>query len=214
MLAASIADCTVGVLEYAKFSDQLLPLVDRSRNRHDLTAVEELRALVMGVPDAGRRADILSQLDRIDVAVQSSRWHSSAAGLVLQGVCVPEAVTVEDRMGSLSAFTEVLYDWDADHAEQILTFFGFLSDRTLPWCSPSDTWRAVLPPEELKAPAEALGALTPKQLRKLLVEAEDGDVCSEDEARAMGAWWEALRTAIRQSSRMGEGLFIAITQRD
>lgn len=214
MLPASIADCTVGVLEYTKFSDQLLPLVDRASNRADLTAVEELRALVMGITDAARRVEILAQLDRIDVAVQSGRWHPSAAGLVLQGVCVPEAVTVEDRMSSLTAFTEVLYDWNADHAEEIATFFGFLSDRTLPWCSPSDTWRAVLPPAELKAPAEALGALSPRQLRKMLIDAEDGDVCSEDEARAMGAWWEAIRTALRQGTRTGEGLFIAVAHRE
>ena len=205
------ATCTVGVLEHKKFTAQFLPLVERARTSADLAAVEELRALVMGVPDGPRRNDLLAQLDRIDVAVQSGRWHASAAGLVLQGVCVDQTATTRDLMQNLQAFTQLLYDWNTDHAETLLTFFGFLSDRTLPWCSPSDTWRAVLPPESLVAPAEALGALTPRQLRKLLIEAEDGDICSEPEARAMSEWWEAIRTAVRQGARTGEGFYICVS---
>ncbi len=205
------ATCTVGVLDHKKFTTQFLPLVERARDSADLQAVDEMRALVMGVQDPNRRNDLMAQLDRIEVAVQSSRWHPSAAGLVLQGICVEEAASVQDLMSSLNAFSQLLYEWNTDHAEQVLTFFGFLSDRTLNWCSPADTWRAVIPPADLIAPAEALGALTPRQLRKLLIEAEDGDICSETEARAMSEWWETVRTAVRAGSRAGEGFYICVS---
>ena len=210
-LLDSNATCTVGVLDHQKFTAQFLPLVERARDAHDLSAVEEMRALVMGVPDGPRRNDLLSQLDRIDVAVQSGRWHASAAGLVLQGICVDQPATVRDLMNNLHAFTQLLYDWNTDHAERLLTFFGFLSDRTLSWCSPSDAWRAVLPPESLIEPAAALGAMTPRQLRKLLIDAEDGDICSEPEARAMAEWWEAIRTSVREGARSGEGFYICVS---
>jgi hypothetical protein len=60
-------------------------------------------------------------------------------------------------------------------------------------------------------PAEALGALTPRQLRKLLIDAEDGDICSEAEARAMAEWWEAIRTTVRQGVRTEGGFYICVT---
>lgn len=202
--------CTVGVLDYKKFSDQLVPLVERARRKGDGAAVEEIRAMLMGINDANRRADALSQLERIEVAVQGRRWHRSAAGFVLEAACVPDPEVVPDLMPVMNSASDFLYDWNADHAEQIFDFLGFLSDRTLIWASPQDAWRAVVPPDELKASAEALGALSPRELRKMLSQAEDGDVFSEDEALDLSAWWEALRKAVRVAARTEDGLYISV----
>lgn len=203
--------CTVGVLDHKKFDGQLSPLVERARSKGDGAAVEEIRAMLMGIGDNDRRSDALSQLERIEVAVQSRRWHRSAAGFVLEAACVPEPEVVPDLMPVMNSASDFLYDWNEDHAEAVFQFLGYLSDCTLIWASPQDTWRAVVPPSELVGPAEALGALTPRALRKMLSEAEEGNVFSEEEALDLSTWWEALRKSVRVAARTDDGLYISVT---
>lgn len=206
------ANCTVGVLDYKRFAEQLVPLVNRAKGKGDEAAVEEIRAMLMGIDDADRRSDAINQLDRIAVAVQSRRWHPSAAGFVLEAACVDEPTQIPDLMGLLNSASDFLYDWNEDNAEVIYEFFGFLSDRTLRWASPPDAWRAIVPPEALEAPTEALSALTPRQLRKMLTEAEEGNAFSEEEAIELSLWWEAIRKAARVASRTEGGLYICVEQ--
>lgn len=202
--------CTVGVLDYKKYTEQLVPLVERARRKGDGAAVEEIRAMLMGMSDASRRAEALSQLERIEVAVQSRRWHRSAAGLVLEAACVPDPEVVPDLMPVMNSASDILYDWNDDFAEQIYEFLGFLSDRTLVWASPQDAWRAIVAPEELVVAAEAVSALSPRELRKLLSEAEEGDIFSEADALELSTWWEALRKAVRVASKTDDGLYISV----
>jgi len=204
----------VGVLDHEKFAGQLMPLVERAITSAEIDAVEEMRALVMGITDPQRRNVALSQVERIDVAVQSHRWHRSAAGHVLQATCVDDEARVQDLMPLLNSCSHFLYDWNEDHAEALYQFFACLSDRTLTWASPPNAWRAIVPPKELERPAEALDALTPRSLRKMLEGAEDGDVFSKDDARRIADWYEAMRKAVRIGTRTGGGFFICVEHRD
>ena len=206
--------CTVGVLDYKKFSGQLLPLVERARTKGDSAAVDEIRAMLMGIDDGDLKLDALSQLDRIDVAVQSRRWHPSAAGFVLEAACVDDPAVIPDLMSTLNSASDFLYDWNEEKAEAIFQFFGFLSDRTLRWASPPDSWRAIVPPEALADPTDALSALSPRALRKMLIEAEDGNVFSEQEALDLSLWWEAIRKAVRVAAKTDCGFYICVEQPD
>ncbi len=212
-LTETHATCIVGVLDHRKYSEQLLPMIERARrSTTSATAVEELRAFIMGVGNGTRREDALTQLERIEVAVQSSRWHRSAAGHVLEAACVGDLEEIPDLMSMLESCSNFLYGWDQERAEVIYRFFGFLSDNTLLWASPGDTWRAAVAPESLRDVADAMGALSPRDLRKLLENAEEGDVFSADEAREFSDWWGAIRKAIRMAVRTEQGLYISVRE--
>lgn len=212
MSQGSVATCRVGVLEHTRYSQQFEPLIRETRAKRSAEAVAKLRAFLMGVPDNDVREDALVQLERIDVAVQGSRWQSNAAGMILEASCVENLESVPDLSPLLDTCSNFLYEWNEEHADTIYTFFGFLADHTIRWASPSDTWRAVVPPDRLGEIAEAMGALTPREVRKMLESAEDGDVFSEDEAREFSAWWEAIRKAIRVAVRTESGFYICVEQ--
>ncbi|MCA9300536.1 MAG: hypothetical protein KDA28_15805, partial [Phycisphaerales bacterium] len=161
------------MLDYDRFDRELAPLIEKARRGSTAAeAIAELRAFVSAIKERARREDALSQVERIDVAVQGNRWHRSAAGQILEASCVEECSRVEDHIGLfLDTCMPFLYDWDEDHAETICRFLAFLSDKTLSWASPANTWRATIEPEALNVPAEAMGALTPRDLKKLLVKA-------------------------------------------
>ena len=209
----TVGICTLGVLDYERFSGTLVPLVQRAQKSSGAAeAVEELRAFVANIKDRSRRDEAVSQVDRIDVAVQGSRWHRAAAGHVLEAACVEELTKIDDQTESFKLCLDYLYEWNEDAAETIAKFFAFLSDHTLPWASPSDTWRAAVPPEDLVAPAEVMSDLTPRALRKLLESAEDGIVFAEDEAETLAEWWGQLRKMVRLAHRQERGLLVAIKE--
>lgn len=143
--------CVIGVLDFKKYTDQFIPVVERARGPgRSIEALDDLRALIMGIAEGDRRTEALNQFERVEVAVQGNRWHRSAAGHILEATCVDDPERVRDLIPVLTSCSGYLYDWNEDYAEAIYTFFGFLSDRTLPWASPSDTWRAIVPPNEPK----------------------------------------------------------------
>ena len=206
------AQCAVGVFDHAKYEEQFLPLIKEARGRGGASAIPKLRALLMGIGEGEVRDDALNQLDRVEVAVQGNRWQTNASGMILEAACVDAIESVPDLMPMLQTCSPFLYEWNEDHAETVMRFFGFLSDHTVRWASPPDTWRAIVGPEELTAVQEAMGALTPRELRKLLEAAEEGDVFSVDEAREFSHWWEAVRKVLRTASRLEQGFYICVEQ--
>ncbi|MFT4703399.1 MAG: hypothetical protein ACI81R_001090 [Bradymonadia bacterium] len=204
------ATCTVGVLEYQKFAEQFEPLIKQARTKRHQDAIIGLRAFLMGLGEGDRRDEAMVQLDRVDVAVQGNRWQSNAVGLILEASCVEQSEEVPDFMPLLDTCSSFFYEWNEEHAETIFTFFGFLSDHTLRWASQVDTWRAIVAPEMLPPVAEAMEGLSAREVRKMLIAAENGDVFSEDEAREFGRWWDAFRKAIRVATRLGEGLYVCV----
>ncbi len=210
----SVALCRVGVLEHKKYTEHFEPLIREVRAKRSADVIGRLRAFLMSIGDGDLREDALAQLERIEVAVSGNRWQSNAAGFVLEASCVDNAEEVADHAELLDTCSTFLYDWDGAHAETIFTFFGFLADHTVRWASPPDTWRAVVPPDVLTDIGEAMNALTPRDMRKMLEGAEGGDVFSEDEAREFSVWWEAVRKAIRIANRLEEGLYICVQQPD
>lgn len=211
-LTPSDATCTVGVLDHAKYDEQFLPLIREARGRGGVEAVPKLRAFLMGIGEGERRDDALNQLDRVEVAVQGGRWQSNASGMILEASCVDAVEEVPDLMSMLQTCSPFLYEWNEDHAETVTRFFGFLSDHTIRWASPPDTWRAIVAPEHLGGIQEAMSALTPRELRKLMEAAEDGNVFSVDEAREFSQWWEAIRKVLRTASRLEHGFYICVAQ--
>lgn len=69
-----------------------------------------------------------------------------------------------------------------------------------------------LAPSELATSFDAIDALSPRELRRILIEAEDGGVYAEEEALAIGNWWEALRKSVRIAARTDDGLYVAVTE--
>lgn len=199
------------MLHFERFDEKYRPLMERARTSDGLVAIQELRAVLTGLSDKDRRDDSLTQLERVDVAVQSGRWHRSAAGYILEYSCVEEATKLPDYLPMLSSIIEFVYLWNEEHAEHIYQFFSFLSDLTIHWASPQDTWRAVVSPDMLVAPAEAFDALTPRSFRKLLEEAENGDVFSPEEAAELAEWWGEFRKMFRLARRQDNmGLYVGV----
>ena len=209
-LHSSNGVCLVGALDYRKYAQQFVPIVERARSGRSMDPVEELRALIMGVADNDQRTESLAQLERIEVAVQGGRWHRSAIGVLLEATCVEDRETVPDFLATFTSCSCYLYDWNEDFAEAIYAFFSELNDKTVPWASPTDTWRAIVPPDQLAATSEAFGALSARDLKKMLAEAEGGDVFSEDDAKEIAGWWEAVRKALRVSLRTERAFYFSI----
>ncbi len=205
-----MAKCRLAVLQYERYNEHFVPIITRARKKGGAAAVEELRAFLTGIKDRDKRDEAMNQVDRIDSAVQGNRWHEAAAGMVMDASCTEDIKEFDDFSGSLDTWADFLYDWDPENAEAICNFFGFLSDYTVAWASPSDTWRAAVPPEQLTAAATAMGALTPRQLQKMLSSAEDGDVFSDEEAEDLANWWGEFRSTVRLARRQEEGLLVAI----
>ena len=203
----------MGVLDHARFAGQFLPIIERARGGRaaGVAAVEELKAFVANVKDRAQREEAQSQLERIEVSVSSNRWHAAAAGNVLQAALCDELKEIPDMLHQLPTWLDFLYDWDETNAEAIQRFFSFLSDHTLDWASPVDTWRAAVGPDDLEEVATAMGALTPRQLAKMLASVEDGDVFSEQEAEEIADWWNEIRTLIRLARRQEAGVLFVVS---
>lgn len=207
--------CTLALLNYRLLKDELQPTVARARSSATAAdAITELRGLVARIEEASQRDDALAQLERIEHAVQSGRWQRSAAGILLECLCVTEPVVIADRFTEFGRYAEFLFPWDEARTETLLTFIAHLSDHTIPWASVGETWRAALSPRELIAPSEALNAMTRRELRKLLEETEGGGVFSEEEAETIAEWWERVRAALRMAVRLESGLFLRVNPAD
>lgn len=201
----------IGVLDFEAYDKRMLPLVEQIRGGRDKAdALNELRTFLTGLKDKTRREDSLSQLERVEVAVQSSRWHRSAAGQILEFACVEEMTRTSDELERFRAGMDFIYLWDENHGEIIHRFLAFLGDHTLPWASPGDTWRAVISPTQIAEVFEAFDALSPRALKKMLVNAEDGGVFSPEEAEAVSSWYGDVRRIVRLAHRQDAGFFIAV----
>lgn len=205
----TIATSSFGVLDHATYAGSFLPVIERMR-AGDAPAVEELRAFIAAIEDGDLRDEAASQFERLEGAVGNGRWHRNAAGQILELCCVDSMVRLPDMLPTFQTAIEFLYGWNEEHAETIHRFFAFLGDRTVPWASPSDSWRALLPHEEIVAPGEAMADLTARDVKKLLTEAEGGDVFSPDEARDVSDWWGELRKVVRVANRLEHGLYVSV----
>jgi hypothetical protein len=57
--------------------------------------------------------------------------------------------------------------------------------------------------------AEAFGALTPRELGRIMTEAENGEVFGPAEIEELTVWWTAVRRVVRLSERLERGVFVA-----
>ena len=200
----------MGVLDYQLFQQSLASLVERARKPAGAAeTVGTLRALVAGIADKGARDLAATHLDRMESSLSNNRWNRAAAGQLLELACVDEAVQLPDLAGNFEKVSPFLYAWNPDVAEHIFTFLHFLSDRTLPWATTIECWRAALPPTEVTVHAEAFGALTPRELGRIMTEAESGEVFGPAEIEELTVWWTAVRRVVRLSERLERGVFVA-----
>jgi hypothetical protein len=204
----------VGILDYKKFDEQLLPLMERAQGSEPQPAIDDAKMFVANIKDRETREHAMTQLERVETATHSGRWHEAASGLVLEASCVEETRQVVDLLDSTRIWVDFLYDWDEDAAKTINTFFAFLTDYSLEWASPGDIWRAAVPPDVIAATADAMNGLTPRQFRKHLLSVEEADVFEEEEAELLSEWWGELRSAMRMAKRLEYGLLIAIEEDD
>lgn len=205
----STATSTFGVLDHTTYASRFLPIVERLRGGEG-SAIDDLRTFVAAIDDGAQRDEAAAQLERLEGAVGNGRWHRNAAGQILEMCCVDQIVRLPDMLPTFQTAIEFLYAWNDENAETIHRFFAFLGDRTIPWASPSDAWRALLPASEIVEVGEAMADLTARDLKKLLVEAEDGDVFSPDEARDVSEWWGELRKVVRVANRLEHGLYVSV----
>lgn len=204
----------IGILDYERFSEHLVPSVEKAQGKSPAAAIGEMKMFVANIKDRETREHAMTQLERVEVATQSGRWHNAAAGLVLEASCVDETREIHHLFDSTRVWVDFLYDWDEDAAKAINTFFSFLTDYTLEWASPADIWRAAVPPDVVAATAEAMNGMTPRQFRKHLLTTEAGDVFDEEEAEMLSEWWGEIRSAMRMAKRLKHGLIVAIHEED
>lgn len=204
-------DCLIGVLDFKRFHEVVEPAAMKilaSRDKNNEPALEELRVFVANVKERERRDEASSQLDRIAQAVQSNRWHQSAAGKLIDYACCEDLKPIPNFFESVPLWIDILYDWDVNNARAIHQFFNFLSEHTIIWASPQDRWRAAIGPDDLEDATAAMAALTERQFAKLLSDAENGDIFEAEEAKELGTWWNELRSTVRLARRMEAGLLV------
>lgn len=199
----------MGVLDYQLFQQSMASLAERARKPAGAAeTVATLRALVAGIPDKAQRELAATHLDRMESSLSNSRWNRAAAGQILELACVDEAVQLADLAGHFEKASPFLYAWNPDVAEHIFTFLHFLSDRTIPWATTSECWRAALPPTDVTVHAEAFGALTPRELGRIMTEAENGEIFGPREVEELTEWWTAVRRVVRLAERLERGVFV------
>ena len=206
--------CRIAVLDHERYANSFEPLIDRAKSSITKAGpvLEELKLLIANVKERQTREDALNQFDRLESAVQSGKWHFAAAGQILELACTEDARVVPDLMGTLPTWIDILYtDWDENQARAVETFFSYLPDHTLEWASPAESWRAAIGPDALADVASATGALTPRQFSKYLSSAENGDIFDSEEAEKLAAWWNEIRSVIRQARRQDAGVLITVT---
>lgn len=205
--------CRFGVLDYTVYKQTVLPLVERARKSStSRIAMAELKTFLTGLKDKGRREESLTHFERLDAAVQGSRWHRGAAGAILEAGCVDETAKLPDLIAVFRSCSDMFYGWNADHGETLHRFWSFLGDHTIPWASPPDTWRGVLAPTELGPIADVANALTPRDLRKMLTDADRGEVFSPEDAEALSEWWSEMRRIVRLANRQEQGMMVCLKQ--
>lgn len=204
----------VGILDHQKFTETLLPSIEKAQGSKPAQHINDLKLFVANIKDRETREHAITQLERVEIATQSGRWHEAASGLVLEAACVEEMREIPHLFDSTRLWVDFLYDWDEDAAKTINAFFSFLTEYTLEWASPSDIWRAAIPPDVSANTADAMNGLTPRQFRKHLLSVEDGQVFEESEAELLSDWWGQLRSALRMAKRLDHGLLVAIHEED
>ena len=204
------AALVIGTFNFRLFQDKLAPTLQRlHKPALAPEAMLELRAMVPGIP-SDRRDELSTLLDRLESQAQNGRPARSSSGAIVELACLDEVVHLPDRTKEFQAAIELLFRfWDRPMANTIFHFFSSLSDHTLTQISTAEIWRALVPPDALVEPVQATEALTRGDLRRLLLQAEKGDVFSEDEAQALAEWWDEVRSKIRMAQRLEAGLFVS-----
>lgn len=205
--------CRFGVLDYTVYRDTVVPILERARKSStSRMAMVDLKAYLTGLKDKTRREDALAQFDRLDAAVQGSRWHRGAAGSIIEASCIDDAVRLPEFTSVFRSSFEFIYSWNDQHGETIHRFWAWMSDYTLPWASPADTWRTIITPERVAPFAEAANALTPKEYKRLLTDADRGEAFSPEDAEALSDWWGEIRRIARLSLRLEQGMLVSLRQ--
>lgn len=202
--------CCIGVLNHEIYANELVPVVEKARRSATADeAMAMLRGLIARLPGA-EQARPLEQYDKLVNAVQAGRWLRSPAGLLVECICVEEAAECPDLLDAFDAAAPLFFKWNEEHTHTLLSFFGSLSDHTLPWASSGDTWRAILPPDAIAEATAAMGELTRRDVHRMLADAEDGSIYSDDEAGTLADWWDNMRRILRLAHRQERGFYIAI----
>jgi hypothetical protein len=205
------ASCRFGVLDYKVYSETVIPLLERARKSStSRPAMAELRAFLTGLRDKNRREEALAQFDRLDAAVQGSRWHRGAAGAIIEAATVDDAARLRDLSNVLRGCLDYIYAWNPEHGETIHRFWAHLGDTTLAWASPPDTWRGIIEPPQLAHFANAAHALSPRDLKRILTDAERGEIFSDAEAEELSEWWGEVRKVARMALRLEQGMLVAV----
>lgn len=200
----------MGVLDHRLFTGPLSQSAERARRPSSASeAIATLKTVVAAVEDKARRQVAVDQLERIEVALASGRWNRLAAGHLLEAVAADEVTTLDDHTALFHQCSSFIYGWNEDFAEQIYTFFTYVSDRTVPWATSSEVWRAAVMPDEVLRIQDAISALTPREFKRIMVEADQGEVFSEAEAELLAEWWTQVRRVLRLAARLEQGVMFA-----
>ena len=204
---------SVAALNYDRFSNELEPLVRTAKKTKNRMTSSKLRVLIGKMKDRTRREEAVSQLERIETSLKSKRWHTGAAGQVLELTCTDGLISFYNLLPNFLECMDFLYLWNEENAAVITDFFSHISSWSLPWASPSDIWRAVIPTEQIRELAIAVDKMTPREMRKFLIALEDGLVYSKKEAEEISEWWGSVRKQVRLANRRKDGLLVTIRKR-
>lgn len=64
-------------------------------------------------------------------------------------------------------------------------------------------------PDEVLRIQDAISALTPREFKRIMVEADQGEVFSEAEAELLAEWWTQVRRVLRLAARLEQGVMFA-----
>jgi hypothetical protein len=204
---------TVGVFDHRLFATVLRPLLeDLRRTSTAAGALVRLEAWVNTDVPLPRRDDLIAQLDRMRGSGSSEQpsWKLEAAGLFIEHACLEETTDIRDLNLLFRSALPLLTPWSIRHARTLLEFFREQNEQTIRWASGSDVWRTSLPNESLVPVAEAMSALSPHELERLLREAEGGSIFTPEEAAELREWWNSLRRMVRLAARSDRGLFVSV----
>lgn len=209
MATQAASPLLIGVFHHALYVDEFLPVLERMlKPSQTLEGMKSLRALATSIEDSVRREDATGAIERMSGQAANGKVAKGPIGIVLELLCMEESARLDDAMEEFLSTAPLLYAWNAQHAETLMRFFSSLCDATLPWASTQEVWRAVVAPEALHDAARAASELTPRELRKLLEQADGGDVFSPEQAAEIANWWDQFRTTLRLAWRQERGFYL------
>jgi len=211
-----IPACLIGTIDYVAYTNTMASLFTRlARPATAREPLDQLSAIIPSLKEKSRREDANTHMEKITQFVDGNRsQYRDHLGHLFEAVCADNQARLPDLAPIMRSCSDYLYAWDAEKGETIYRFFAYLGDYTVDWASQASYWRAIVPPDALRAPAEAMDALNPTEMRKILETADNGEVFSREEAEQVAEWWTIFRKTARRAARADEALFIALCDED